>query len=46
MFLVRPKVFSYVVQEVKVILWGSKGVGVTRESYGNVEISYITVDNF
>jgi hypothetical protein len=27
-------------------LRGSKGVGVTIESYGKVEISYITVDNF
>jgi pantoate kinase len=25
---------------------GSKGVGVTIESYGKVEISYINVDNF
>jgi hypothetical protein len=25
---------------------GSKGVGVTIESYGEVEISYINVDNF
>ena len=28
------------------ILGGSKGVGVTIESYGKVEISYINVDNF
>jgi hypothetical protein len=28
------------------ILRGSKGVGVTIESYGKVEISYINVDNF
>jgi hypothetical protein len=28
------------------ILRGSKGVGVTMESYGKVEISYINVDNF
>jgi hypothetical protein len=27
------------------ILRGSKGVGVTIESYGEVEISYINVDN-
>jgi pantoate kinase len=27
-------------------LRGSKGVGVTIESYGKVEISYINVDNF
>jgi hypothetical protein len=28
------------------ILRGSNGVGVTIESYGKVEISYINVDNF
>ena len=28
------------------ILRGSKGVGVTNESYGKVEISYINVDTF
>jgi hypothetical protein len=28
------------------ISWGSKGVGVTIESYGKLEISYINVDNF
>jgi hypothetical protein len=28
------------------ILRGSKGVGVTIESYGKVEISYTNVDNF
>jgi hypothetical protein len=28
------------------ILRDSKGVGVTIESYGNVEIAYINVDNF
>ena len=28
------------------ILRDSKGVGVTIESYGKVEISYINVDNF
>jgi hypothetical protein len=27
-------------------LRGSKGVGVTIESYGKVEISYINIDNF
>ena len=27
-------------------LRGSKGVGVTIESYGKLEISYINVDNF
>ena len=36
MFLVGPKVFSFMV----------KGVRVTIESYGKVEISYINVDNF
>ena len=41
MFLVGPKMFSFVD-----ILRGSKGVGVTIESYGKVEISYINVDNF
>jgi hypothetical protein len=45
MFLVDPKVF--VVKGVKAIfLRGSKGVGVTIESYGKLEISYINVDNF
>jgi hypothetical protein len=28
------------------ILRGSKGVGVTIESYGKVEMSYINVHNF
>jgi F0F1-type ATP synthase beta subunit len=28
------------------IFGGSKGVGVTIESYGKIEISYINVDNF
>jgi hypothetical protein len=28
------------------IFGGSKGVGVTIESYGKLEISYINVDNF
>jgi hypothetical protein len=47
MFLVGPKVFSFVVKGVKVIFWGvQRGVGVTIESYGKVEISYINVDNF
>jgi hypothetical protein len=41
MFLVGPKVFSLSYFE------GFKGgVGVTIESYGKVEISYINVDNF
>ena len=42
MFLVGPKVFRFGVQSH--ILRGSKGVGVTIESYGKVEISYINVD--
>jgi hypothetical protein len=46
MFLVGPKVFIFVVKGVSHILRGSKGVGVTIESYGKVEISYINVDNF
>jgi hypothetical protein len=47
MFLVGPKVFSFVVKGVKFIFWGvQKGVGFTIESYGKVEISYINVDNF
>jgi hypothetical protein len=29
-----------------VIFGDSKGVGVTIESYGKLEISYINVDNF
>jgi hypothetical protein len=29
-----------------VILRGSKGVEITIESYGKVEIPYINVDNF
>jgi hypothetical protein len=40
MFLVGPKGGQ------SHILRGSKGVGVTIESYGKVEISYINVDNF
>ena len=47
MFLVGPKVFSFVVQGGQShILRGLKGVGVTIESYGKVKISYINVDNF
>jgi hypothetical protein len=87
MFLVGPKIFSFVVNGVKVIFLGVqrgwrvskrclgdlitrynynltimkspkpatdtiyphikfKGVGVTIESYGKLEISYINVDNF
>ena len=42
MFRVDPKVFRFVVKGVKAILFrGSKGVGVTIESYGKLEISYI-----
>ena len=46
MFLVGPKVFSFVVKGVikSHILRGSKGVGFTIESYEKVEISYINVD--
>jgi hypothetical protein len=33
-------------QNVSHIFGGSKGVGVTIESYGKLEISYINVDNF
>jgi hypothetical protein len=36
MFLVGPKVFSFVVKGASHILRGSKGVGVTIESYGKV----------
>ena len=49
MFLVGPKVFSFVVKAVKVIFWGvQRGLGLLFriESYGKVEISYINVDNF
>ena len=47
MFLVGPKVSSFVVKGAKVIfLVVSKGVGVTIKSYGKVEIPYINVDNF
>ena len=45
-FPVDPKVFRFVIKGVKAIFWGSKGVGVTIESYGKLEISYINVDNF
>ena len=41
MFLVDPKVFRFVVKGVKTIF-----LGVTIESYGKLEISYINVDNF
>ena len=47
MFLVDPKVFRFVVKEGQSHIYGgSKGVGVTIESYGKLEISYINVDNF
>jgi hypothetical protein len=45
-FPVDPKVFRFVIKGVKAIFWGSKGVGVTIESYGKLDISYINVDNF
>ena len=39
--------YSFVVKgDQSHILRGSKGVGVTIESYGKVEMSYINVDNF
>ena len=44
MFLVDPKVFRFVVKGIKAIFLGVGGV--TIESYGKVEISYINVDNF
>jgi hypothetical protein len=47
MFLVDPKVFRFVVKGVKSIFLGvQRGWGVTIESYGKLEISYINVDNF
>ena len=46
MFLVDPKVVRFVVKGQSHIFGGSKGVGVTIESYGKLEISYINVDNF
>ena len=47
MFLVDPKVFRVCVWGGQShIFGGSKGVGVTIESYGKLEISYINVDNF
>ena len=41
MFPVDPKVFRFVVKGVKAMC-----LGVTIESYGKLEISYINVDNF
>ena len=46
MFLVGPKVFSFMVRGSKSYFEGFKGGGVTIESYEKVEISYINVDNF
>ena len=46
MFLVGPKVFNFVVKGSKSYVEGFNGVGVTIESFGKVEISYINVDNF
>jgi hypothetical protein len=46
MFLVGPKVFRFVVKGSKSYFEGVKRVGVTIESYGKLEISYINVDNF
>ena len=47
MFLVDPKVFRFVVKGVKAIFWRvQREWGVTIESYGELEISYINVDNF
>ena len=46
MFLVGPKVFNFVVMGSTSYVEGFNGVGVTIESYGKVEISYINVDNF
>ena len=45
MFLVDPKVFRFVVNGSKPYFRGSKGVGVTIESYEKLEISYINVDS-
>jgi hypothetical protein len=47
MFLVDPKVFRFVVKGVKAIFLGvQRRWGVTIESHGKLEISYINVDNF
>jgi hypothetical protein len=46
MFLVGPKVFSFVVKGVKVIFWGVQRGWELLESYGKVEISYFNIDNF
>jgi hypothetical protein len=47
MFLVDPKVYIICGKGGQShIFRGSKGVGVTIESYGKLEISYINVDNF
>jgi hypothetical protein len=45
MFLVDPKVFRFVVKGGQShICGGSNEVGVTIESYGKLEISYINVE--
>ena len=47
MFLVDPKFFQICSKGGQShIFRGSKGVGVTIESYGKLEISFINVDNF
>jgi hypothetical protein len=46
MLLVGPKVFSFGVKGSKSYLEGFRGGGVTIESYGKVESSYINVDNY
>jgi hypothetical protein len=46
MFLVDPSIQICGKGVQSHIFGGSKGVGVTIESYGKVEISYINVDNF
>jgi hypothetical protein len=47
MFLVDPKVYIICGKGGQSHMFGgSKEVGVTIESYGKLEISYINVDNF
>ena len=46
MFLVDPSFQICGKQSQSHIFRGSKGVGVTIESYGKLEILYINVDNF
>jgi hypothetical protein len=43
---ITPLIVTYHYVKFYVSIRGSKGVGVTIESYGKVEISYINVDNF